>query len=234
MRITQLLSTTAAIVLIGGGIAAAQGMKTDDQPARAPSAQQHAPAEKVAPPIARHPAKAAETTGQGGAMSPNAEQHQGGATPNAAGAEHHERGMKSEAAEKGAKTGEKSSEKTEKSEMKGAAAGQKSETKSAAGKADKAETRSTTGQGAAGAAKLSSEQRTKITTIIRRHKVSPVHLNVSISVGARIPERVHLYPLPVEVVDVYPEWRGYDYILVGDEILVIDPRNHEIVAILEA
>jgi hypothetical protein len=45
---------------------------------------------------------------------------------------------------------------------------------------------------------------------------------------------VHLYPLPVEVVEVYPEWRGFDYILVGDEIVVINPRTHDIVAIIEA
>lgn len=94
--------------------------------------------------------------------------------------------------------------------------------------------RTTTGQGAAGAARLSTEQRTRITTIIRERKVEPTHLNVSVRVGTRIPERVHLYPLPREVVEVYPEWRGYDYILVGDEILVISPRTHEIVAILEA
>jgi hypothetical protein len=49
-----------------------------------------------------------------------------------------------------------------------------------------------------------------------------------------VPESVHFYPLPVEVIAIYPEWRGYDYILVGSEILVIDPRTHEIVAILEA
>jgi hypothetical protein len=61
-----------------------------------------------------------------------------------------------------------------------------------------------------------------------------VHLNVSVSVGTRIPATVHLYPLPVEVINIYPEWRGYDYVLVGDEIVVIDPRSHEIVAILEA
>jgi Protein of unknown function (DUF1236) len=33
---------------------------------------------------------------------------------------------------------------------------------------------------------------------------------------------------------IYPEWRGYNYILVGDQILVIDPRTHQIVAILDA
>ena len=95
--------------------------------------------------------------------------------------------------------------------------------------------RATTGQGAAsGSAKMSSEKRSKITTIIRRQKVAPAHLNVSVRVGTRIPDSVRFYPLPVEVVAVYPEWRGYDYILVGDEIVVIDPRTHEIVAILDA
>ena len=60
----------------------------------------------------------------------------------------------------------------------------------------------TTGQGAAaGAAKLSTEQRSKITTIFKQHRVAPAHLNISSRVGARVPESVHFYPLPVEVVD---------------------------------
>ena len=94
---------------------------------------------------------------------------------------------------------------------------------------------STTGQGAAsGSAKLSTEQRTKITTVIKQQNVKPVQLNVSVSVGTRIPASVHFYPLPQQVVVIYPEWRGYDYILVGDQIVIVDPRSHEIVAILEA
>lgn len=93
----------------------------------------------------------------------------------------------------------------------------------------------TTGQGsAAGSAKLSTEQRTKITSIIKQRKVEPTKLSVSVSVGTRVPASVHLYPLPVEVVALYPAWRGYEYILVGDQIVVINPRSHEIVAILEA
>ena len=45
----------------------------------------------------------------------------------------------------------------------------------------------TTGQGAAaGAAKLTTEQRTKITSIIHEHRTPSVHLNVSVSVGTRI------------------------------------------------
>jgi len=95
--------------------------------------------------------------------------------------------------------------------------------------------RSQTTVGAAGAgAQLSTEQRTKITTVIREQRVAPVtNVNFSISVGTRIPSEVRYHPLPASVVTIYPEWRGYEYILVRDQILVIDPRSREIVAILD-
>ncbi len=94
---------------------------------------------------------------------------------------------------------------------------------------------STTGQGAAGAhASLTTEQRSKIATVIKQHKVEPVHLNVDVRVGTRIPQSVRYHPLPAEVVTIYPEWRGFDYILVGDTIVVIDPGTREIVAVLDA
>lgn len=92
----------------------------------------------------------------------------------------------------------------------------------------------TTGQAGAGA-KLSSEQRTKITTVIRSQHVEPLkNVNFSISVGTRVPHDVRFHALPTEVVTVYPEWRGYEYVLVNNQILVIDPRTFEIVAVLEA
>jgi hypothetical protein len=91
----------------------------------------------------------------------------------------------------------------------------------------------TTGQAGAGA-KLSSEQRTKITTVIRSQRVEPLNnVNFSISVGTRVPHDVRFYPLPAEVVTIYPQWRGYEYVLVRDQILVIDPRTFEIVAVLD-
>jgi hypothetical protein len=96
------------------------------------------------------------------------------------------------------------------------------------------ETGATTGQGAGGAAKLSTEQRSKIGSLLRAHKVEPAHLTVSVNVGTRIPEGVHSYPLPSEVVEIYPEWRGYDYIMIGDQVLVVDPQTREIVAVIEA
>jgi hypothetical protein len=92
----------------------------------------------------------------------------------------------------------------------------------------------TTGQAGAGA-KLSSEQRTKVTTVIRDQHVAPVtNVNFSISVGARVPRDVSFHPLPTEIVDVYPDWRGYEFILVRDQIIVVDPSTFEIVAVLDA
>ena len=91
----------------------------------------------------------------------------------------------------------------------------------------------TTGQAAAGA-KLSTEQRTKITTTIRQQNVKPVtNVNFNISVGTRVPRDVGFHPLPAEIITVYPDWRGYEFFLVRDEIIVVNPRTLEIVAVLD-
>jgi hypothetical protein len=91
----------------------------------------------------------------------------------------------------------------------------------------------TVGQ-AGGAAKLSTDQRTRITSIIRNEHVESVNnVNFAISVGTRVPrEGISLRPLPADVVTVYPEWRGYNFIVVRDEIVIIDPGSYEIVAVL--
>jgi hypothetical protein len=96
-------------------------------------------------------------------------------------------------------------------------------------------TTTTTGQAGAGA-KLTTEQRTKITSVIRSQHVESVkNVNFSISVGTRVPrEGVHFYPVPTEIVTVYPQWRGYEFIVVNERIIIIDPRSYEIVEIIES
>jgi hypothetical protein len=92
----------------------------------------------------------------------------------------------------------------------------------------------TTGQAGAGA-KLSTEQRTQITSVIKEQRVSPVtNVNFSISVGTRVPRDVTFHALPSRVVTIYPEWRSYKYILVREQIVIVDPNTYEIVAVLEA
>jgi hypothetical protein len=92
----------------------------------------------------------------------------------------------------------------------------------------------TTGQAAAGG-KLSTEQRSKISTTIKQQHIKPVtNINFNISVGTRVPRDVGFHPLPAEIITVYPDWRGYEFFLVNDEIIVVNPRTLEIIAVLDA
>lgn len=222
MKKLQLLSTVTASLLLAAGAASAQnlsGSTSSGGAGTAPAAQKHAPAEKVAPPMHTGRTKTSETTGQASTEQKTrigrdhdkfSSDHKGSAGTAQ---------MKS-SAQSGAKTSGQASK------------GGKSATTQMKASKDKS---ATTGQGAsAGAGKLSTEQRTKITTIFKHKKVKPARLNISVHIGARVPSHVHFHRLPREVVTIYPEWRGYDYILVGDQILVVNPHTHLIVAILEA
>jgi len=95
----------------------------------------------------------------------------------------------------------------------------------------------TTGQGAAGSgsASLTSEQRSKISTNIRKTNVKrETNVNFNISVGTVIPRTVTLHALPPTVIEVYPQWRGYRFVLVEDEIIIIEPGSYRIVAVIDA
>lgn len=51
--------------------------------------------------------------------------------------------------------------------------------------------------------------------------------------GVQVPQDVKHYPVPPDVVEIHPRWRGYNYILVANEILIIDPGSREIVEIFQ-
>jgi len=260
MRTTRLLSTVAATLLLGAGAAAAQGMNGPVKPERAPAAQQTAPAEKIAPNMHAGERKPAETTGQGSAhaLKPGAagnaalnehgtvgaspqKDEDSGAKSGMKAEEHGKAGMKADAngkaegqAQENSKTGSNAAMRKNGNENNSKNAESGSSNRSASEQSSTKSKSETSGQGAAASsAKLTTEQRTKITTAIKQHKVQPAHLDISVHVGVHIPARVHYYPLPAEVVAVYPEWRGYDYILVGDQIVIIDPSSRAIVFIIE-
>jgi hypothetical protein len=43
---------------------------------------------------------------------------------------------------------------------------------------------------------------------------------------------VRIAPVPSVLVEVNPQWRSYEYFVYDDEIILVDPRTHRIVAIL--
>ena len=87
-----------------------------------------------------------------------------------------------------------------------------------------------------GSVEMSEDQRSQIKTIVGREHGPRLggNANFSISVGTRIPRNVHVVVLPEEIVRIVPQYRGFEYFLVGDEIVIVDPRTLEIVAVIPA
>ena len=84
-------------------------------------------------------------------------------------------------------------------------------------------------------AALSAEQHAKIWTTLRGEKSERLtNVPFSTTVGEIVPGTVHLYSLPVSILEYAPQYRDYEYILVGDEILIVDPRTLRIVAVIAA
>jgi Protein of unknown function (DUF1236) len=64
----------------------------------------------------------------------------------------------------------------------------------------------------------------------KAERLSNVHF--SLTVGEAVLETVRLYSFPASIVEYAPQYRDYEYILVGDEILIVDPRTLRIVAVI--
>ena len=80
MRALRLISTTAAILLLGACAVSAQDMKTDETPS-VPAAQQNAPPEKMAPAEKSDQMKAPEATGATAPETANKQQTMDKETP---------------------------------------------------------------------------------------------------------------------------------------------------------
>ena len=92
-----------------------------------------------------------------------------------------------------------------------------------------------TNAGNAQGASLSSDQRSRITDVIKKENIRPeTNANFSLSVGTAVPRTVHLRRLPREIIQVEPAWRRYEFVLVNGELVIINPRNFEIVAVMPA
>jgi hypothetical protein len=93
----------------------------------------------------------------------------------------------------------------------------------------------TTGNAATSAtAAPPAEKQTQIASAIKQEKVEEVtNVNFNVSVGTAVPAGVRYHPLPSRIVEIYPEWRGYDFILVRGKYIILRPHTHEIVYIIE-
>jgi hypothetical protein len=242
MRKTLMVSVAVAALLAATGLATAQGVnqsgaKGSESPAAA------SPKADTAAPMNAPAAKGAETATPGAASKEP--QHAQG-KPDAKATGEMKSDSKSTASESTAKspTAETKSAPDSKTtgEMKtdSKTKATDSSTNSKDLKTPTAETKpasdsKTTGNAATSAtAAPPAEKRTQITSAIKQEKVEEVtNVNFNISVGTAVPAGVRYHPMPSHIVEIYPEWRGYDFILVRGKYIVLRPHTHEIVYIIE-
>jgi len=82
---------------------------------------------------------------------------------------------------------------------------------------------------------LNDKQRSEIrTTVIDKRGAPRVgHVDFDVTVGTVVPRaHVHVLPVPETLVRIEPEWRGYLYFVYEDEVVIVNPRDMKIVAVV--
>jgi len=69
-------------------------------------------------------------------------------------------------------------------------------------------------------------------TLFRSGERTDVDINVNVDVGQALPARVRPRPLPAEIVEIAPEYRGYDYVIVHEQIVIVEPQTRKVVEVI--
>ena len=81
--------------------------------------------------------------------------------------------------------------------------------------------------------KLTDSQREQIRSYFAGKSASRLQkADFSVAIGAAVPQQVELQKLPAEVSSVLGGYQGDDYVLVGDQLVIVEPSARRVVAIL--
>jgi hypothetical protein len=84
---------------------------------------------------------------------------------------------------------------------------------------------------------LTDEQRTRIRSRVIGARGAPRvdHVGFDVAVGTAIPRgHIHVAPVPRYLVRIDPAWRGFLYFVYEDELVIVNPQDMRIVAVLPA
>jgi hypothetical protein len=85
--------------------------------------------------------------------------------------------------------------------------------------------------------RLTDEQRTRIRNSVIQAAGAPRvgRVDFDVTVGTAIPRgRIHVIPVPETLVRIEPRWRGFEYFVYEDEVVIVNPRDMRIVAVVPA
>ena len=88
--------------------------------------------------------------------------------------------------------------------------------------------------GSANRVQLTEEKRTNVgQTFAKDANLNrATNVNITINVGTRLPQSVRLVAVPATIIAIVPEYRSYRYVVVNDQICIVEPNSYEIVEII--
>lgn len=88
--------------------------------------------------------------------------------------------------------------------------------------------------GSANRVQLTEEKRTNVgQTLAKDGNLNrATNVNISVNLGTRLPRDVRLVALPASIITLVPEYRTYRYVVVNDQICIVEPSSYEIVEII--
>jgi hypothetical protein len=82
--------------------------------------------------------------------------------------------------------------------------------------------------------KLNERQQAEVRSALRSEPVEKLdRVDFSLGTGTVVPSYAPIRPLPERIVEIVPQYRGYDFVMVRDEIVIIEPRTRRIVTVLQ-
>ena len=80
---------------------------------------------------------------------------------------------------------------------------------------------------------VNDDQRKQIVDQLRRDRSASTNINVRVNIGERLPPRVQPRRLPADIVRIAPQYRDYEYTVIDNRVVIVDPRRREVIDILD-
>ena len=86
------------------------------------------------------------------------------------------------------------------------------------------------GTDAQGRVAVNQQQERQIFSALRRQHLRPA--DVSVTIGAKAPADVRLGAVSADIVAVLPQFRGYSFFATRDELVIVEPTDRKVVALV--
>jgi hypothetical protein len=86
---------------------------------------------------------------------------------------------------------------------------------------------------AAAADSLSLDQQTKLADLLTRLAQPVTNVKFPLAIDSAVPAEVEVRPLPSQAETIVPQFRGFGYVIIEEQIAIVDQPGRRIVAVIQ-